>query len=193
MAKYFVYNGGLYSTDELKHYGVKGMKWGVHKSVYKSMNKQQRKAQRQKYKQTPEGRIERATKIGTYLGGPLGGVIANRLASKRVGDISPKTIEKGKNAIEKNNSIPVKTESKRVSDIKSRVTGKKENGKPGFLMTSQERDDFEARYMERRKQLGDQYKAATDAETKKRIMKQYDRLEEDYLSVVEQDFWYSDD
>lgn len=43
MAEYFVYNGGLYSTDELKHYGVKGMKWGVHKSVYKSMNKQQRK------------------------------------------------------------------------------------------------------------------------------------------------------
>ena len=61
MAEYFVYNGGLYSTDELKHYGVKGMKWGVHKSVYKSMNKQQRKAQRQKYKQTPEGRIKRAT------------------------------------------------------------------------------------------------------------------------------------
>lgn len=157
------------------------------------MNKQQRKAQRQKYKQSPEGRIKRATSIGTFLGGPLGGAIANRLANKRVGDISPKTIEKGKTAIEKNNSVPIKTESKRVSDIKSRVTGKKENGKPGFLMTSQERDDFETRYMERRKQLGDQYKAATDAETKKRIMKQYDRLEEDYLSVVEQDFWYSDD
>ena len=43
MAEYFVYNGGLYSTDELKHYGVKGMKWGVHKSVYKSMNKKQLK------------------------------------------------------------------------------------------------------------------------------------------------------
>ena len=49
------------SSDELYHYGVKGMKWGVHKSVYKSMNKQQRKAQRQKYKQSPEGRIKRAT------------------------------------------------------------------------------------------------------------------------------------
>ena len=43
MAEYFVYNGGLYSTDELKHYGVKGMKWGVHKSVYKSTNKKQLK------------------------------------------------------------------------------------------------------------------------------------------------------
>ena len=70
MAEYFVYNGGLYSTDELKHYGVKGMKWGVHKSVYKSLNKQQRTAQRQKYKQSPEGRIKRATNIGTFLGGP---------------------------------------------------------------------------------------------------------------------------
>lgn len=36
MAEYFVYNGGLYSTDELKHYGVKGMKWGVRKAINRS-------------------------------------------------------------------------------------------------------------------------------------------------------------
>ena len=29
MAEYFVY-------DELKHYGVKGMKWGVHKAINRS-------------------------------------------------------------------------------------------------------------------------------------------------------------
>ena len=36
MAEYFVYNGGLYSTDDLKHYGVKGMKWGVRKAINRS-------------------------------------------------------------------------------------------------------------------------------------------------------------
>ncbi len=84
MAEYFVYNGGLYSTDELKHYGVKGMKWGVHKSVYKSMNKQQRKAQRQKYKQSPEGRIKRATNIGTFLGGPRGKQIVEKHKNTKI-------------------------------------------------------------------------------------------------------------
>lgn len=32
--------------DFLAHYGVKGMKWGVHKSVYKNMTKSERKALR---------------------------------------------------------------------------------------------------------------------------------------------------
>lgn len=29
MSEYVIYNGSLYSTDELYHHGVKGMKWGV--------------------------------------------------------------------------------------------------------------------------------------------------------------------
>ena len=112
MAEYFVYNGGLYSTDELKHYGVKGMKWGVHKSVYKSMNKQQRKAQRQKYKQSPEGRIKRATNIGTVLGGPLGGVIANHLATKRINQLTKDDLDRGKQIVEKHKNTKIETNNK---------------------------------------------------------------------------------
>ena len=29
MGNYSLHNGEMYKTDELMHYGVKGMKWGV--------------------------------------------------------------------------------------------------------------------------------------------------------------------
>lgn len=77
--KYIIKN----DNNELMHYGVMGMKWGVRKSVYKSMNKQQRKEIRKKYYNTPEGKIKKATTIGTVLAGPLGGVIAGSIASKK--------------------------------------------------------------------------------------------------------------
>lgn len=188
-------------NDELYHYGVKGMKWGVRKSEYRSMNRAQRKKQRQEYNKTPQGRIERATKIATILGGPIAGIIVGGITSKRVrdvsqknvDDVSQKTIDKGKDVVEKASSIANKTESKRVSDLKSRITGKKENGKPAFLMSKEEFADFDNIYMQRRKELVDKIKAAKNVETKNRLIEQADRLEEDYLSVVEQDFWYYED
>lgn len=188
-------------NNELYHYGVKGMKWGVRKSEYRAMNRAQRKKQRQEYNKTPQGRIERATKIATILGGPIAGIIAGGITAKRVkdvsqknvDDVSQKTIDKGKDAVEKISSVANKTESKRVAELKSRITGKKENGKPAFLMSEEEFDDLDNIYMQRRKELGDKIKAAKNVETKNRLIEQADRLEDDYLSIVEQDYWYYED
>ena len=33
---YYIYNGQWYSTEELIHHGIKGMKWGKRKAVVKS-------------------------------------------------------------------------------------------------------------------------------------------------------------
>jgi hypothetical protein len=181
------------NNDELYHYGVKGMKWGVRKSEYKSMNRQQRKETRKKYYKTPTGKVEKATRIGTVLAGPLGGVIAGSIMNKKVGGISPKTVEKGKNEVEKLKPESVKTESKKVADIKSRVTGKKENGKPAFLWTPEEHDAFTASYNKRMATLSKQYKNTSDAATKKRLSDEMDRVMDDYESIVTQDFWYTDD
>lgn len=102
-------------SDELCHYGVKGMKWGVRKSVYKSMNRQQRKETRKKYYKTPEGKITRATQIGTILGGPLVGVVAGSITAKKVNKISPKNIEKGRKQIEKVKNNKIETDKHKLS------------------------------------------------------------------------------
>ena len=166
------------------------MKWRVRKSDYKSMNRQQRKSVRKQYYDTPEGKIKRSTTIGTILAWPIGGVIAGSIANKKYNKVN-KFIDD--NANKKMYELSTKIESKRVQDIKSRVTGRKENGKPAFLMSQKEMDNFYARYEQRKNKLSKQYKNATDTATKQRIRKEADRLENNYLSVVEQDFWYFDD
>lgn len=107
---YYIMDGQFYSSDELYHYGVKGMKWGVRKEQYKAMNRQQRKATRQKYYDTAEGKeykIKRNTAIATMLGGPLAGIIAGSITAKRNGQ-SGKQVDKGKAYVEKMNTTKVR-------------------------------------------------------------------------------------
>ena len=91
----------MHNEDELYHYGVKGMKWGVRKSDYKAMNRQQRKETRKAYYKTPEGRIERATRIGTVLGGPLGGIAAGMITAKKLNSVPKETVKKGADFVKK--------------------------------------------------------------------------------------------
>lgn len=53
-------------NNELYHYGVPGMKWGVKKAVYKQMSGQERRAAKKTYKQNlMKQKIEKHGKGGT--------------------------------------------------------------------------------------------------------------------------------
>ena len=93
-------------NDELKHYGVPGMKWGVRKEVYNSSSRSRKKEIRKEYYRTPEGRVKKATTIGTVLGGPLAGIVA--------GSITARKIEKEVDAIKNN----------KLSSVDNKVTEK---------------------------------------------------------------------
>ena len=200
------------TENEIYHFGVKGMKWGVRKDRYKAASKAERKAIREEYRKTPVGRMEKSASIGALIGGVPGALIAQTITYRKFGptekaiyqsyakgvEIVGTTLKKHENttASEMSKSVSVvsaKTQSKRVADLKSRVTGKKEDGKPAFLMSEKEYADFDAKYEQRKSALSKQLKSATSESSKKRIGEQLTRLENDYLSVVEQDFWYSDD
>lgn len=63
---YYLYDGHAYSSDELVHYGVPGMKWGVRKEHYKAMNRHERKRTREKYYRTEEGKEHKVKKEYYY-------------------------------------------------------------------------------------------------------------------------------
>ena len=86
------------SSDELYHYGTKGMKWGVRKDRYDSMSGKDKKYTRERYKaiqkigrtqvessNTVYGQRLRNEKIaavaGTIAGGPIMGLLARKIAT----------------------------------------------------------------------------------------------------------------
>ena len=190
-------DGNVYSEDELYHYGVPGMKWGVRKDKYRQMTTKQRRQLQNDHFSTEQGkadlkRIQRNTTIGTIIAGPIGGLVAGFSTLKRVGE-SVASKSGSKRVSELASKAEGRTESKRVASLKSSVTGKKENGKPAFLMSSEERADFDRKYQQQKKTIASKLSKTSDSNTRAKLIQQSTKLEKDYLSVVEQDFWYRDD
>ena len=118
--------------NELYHYGVKGMKWGVRKEVYNSSSRSRKKEIRKEYYKTPEGRIKKATTIGTILGGPLAGMVAgsittrkidkeiNAIKNNKLSSVDNKVIEKGKKKVEAlSNNVKIETDEQKIKRLMS--------------------------------------------------------------------------
>ena len=118
--------------NELYHYGIKGMKWGVRKEVYNSSSRSRKKEIRKEYYKTPEGRIKKATTIGTILGGPLAGIIAgsitarkiekevNAIKNNKLSSVDNKVIEKGRKKVEAfSNNGKIETDEQKIKRLMS--------------------------------------------------------------------------
>ena len=132
-----------YTDEDLMHYGVKGMKWGVRKEVYNSSSRSRKKEIRKEYYRTPEGRIKKATTIGTVLGGPLAGMVAGSITARKIekevgaikhnklSSVDNKVIEKGRKEAEALlNNGKIETDEQK---IKRRMSEGKVNPKSSYI------------------------------------------------------------
>ena len=121
-----------YTDEDLMHYGVKGMKWGVRKEVYNSSSRSRKKEIRKEYYRTPEGRIKKATTIGTALGGPLVGVVAGSITARKIekelgaiknnklSSVNNKVIENGRKKTEAlSNNGKIETDEQKIKRLMS--------------------------------------------------------------------------
>lgn len=116
------------NNNELYHYGVKGMKWGVRKSTYNSADKYTRKQIRKAYWDTPEGKTIKAAGLGSFLGGPIGAGVASFITGKKTGyfnDVKDwKKMNEGKKLSER-------YRDKKMIDVEDTVAFEKKGG--GFI------------------------------------------------------------
>ena len=128
---YILQKGGD-KMNELYHYGVKGMKWGVRKEVYNSSSRSRKKEIRKEYYKTPEGRIKKAATIGTILGGPLVGIVAGSITARKIekevgaiknnklSSVDNKVIEKGRKKVEAlSNNGKIETDEQKIKRLMS--------------------------------------------------------------------------
>ena len=157
----------MINNNELYHYGVKGMKWGVRKSDYKGMkygvrksdykgmNRQQRKETRQKYYKTPEGQIKRATRIASFLGGPIVSHSVRKTLNENINNIPDKNISKGSEFANKHQNVRIDATKnkhlKTIEEIDNYYSNKIKSAKNKFekemteLEWDEARDDLDER------------------------------------------------
>lgn len=111
----YLVHSGVISEEELAHYGVPGMKWGVRKSVYKTLNRRQRKA------------------LKAYGQGRLGADIVEKRGTPKS---STKSVRNYKSKLEKAMGIKINDQSAAGSGKNSIVLRQLALGLPGNIGTA---------------------------------------------------------
>ena len=173
-------------NNELYHYGVKGMKWGVRRA-----RKQQATALRKhnqymtKYqKATSKGDSKKA---GRYASEAWKQRAKLELATKKIRELDPDSYKKAEEKV-RQWIADSQAKSSTSSSTNSSTSGTSKQKKRYIEMNEAERQKFDDNYTNKRKRLIDQYKSATSDSEKERIRKRVDQLENDYLNEVEQDW-----
>ena len=159
---------------ELYHYGVKGMKWGVRRNLRKQQalsNKAYRKASYYTSKSEKAKMKGDSAKYEKYQSKAWKEVAKIAVAQQKIKDMDPRSIDAGKKFVST------------ISNTRNTTSGKT----PYHAKSEQERNRIDSNYQNQRKKLVAQFRNATTESEKQRIMAKVDKLENDYLDMVERD------